>query len=91
MSLLKPFKGKPREGPIDEDPPEFDEQEEILQPEVILRHEDNVLRSGKVIRKYLIQFRNYPLEDAKWMQEPQLKDSLALVQDYKFLQGLEDT
>lgn len=77
--------------PIEEDPPEFDEQEEILQPEVILRHEDNVLRSGKVIRRYLIKFKNYPLEDAKWMQEPQLKDSLTLLQDYKFLQGLNES
>ena len=77
--------------PIEEDPPEFDEQEEILQPEVILRHEDNIMRSGKVIRRYLIKFKNYPLEDAKWKQEPQLKDSLALLQDYKFLQGLNES
>ena len=27
--------------PIEEDLLEFDEQEEILQPEIILRHEDN--------------------------------------------------
>ena len=91
VSLLKPFKGKPPKAPIEEDPPEFDEEEEILQPEEILKHEENVLRSGKIIRKYLIKFKNYPLVDAEWMQEPQLKDSLVMVQDYKFLQGLNDT
>ena len=55
--------------PVQEHPPEFDEQEEILQLELILKHEDNALRSGKVIRQYLIKFKNYPYEDAKWMQE----------------------
>ena len=89
VSLLKPYKGTPPLEPVEEDPPEFDEQEEILQPEVILRHEDNVLRSGKVIRRYLVKFKNYPNEDAKWMQEPQLKDSISLVDEYKFLHGLD--
>ena len=65
--------------PVQEDPPKFDEREEILQPELILKHEDNILRSGKVIRRFFIKFKNYPHEDAKWMQETQLKDSIALV------------
>ena len=69
--------------PVQEDPPDFDEGEEILQPETILRHEDKVLQNGKVLRKYLIKFRKYPFEDTRWMQETQLQDSLALVQDYK--------
>ena len=30
VSLLKPFKGTPPMEPIEEDPPEFEEQEEIL-------------------------------------------------------------
>ena len=51
--------------PIKEEPPEFEEQEEILQPEIILRHEDNLLRSGKTLRKYLVKFKNYPTEDAR--------------------------
>ena len=37
-----------------------------------------MLRSGKVIYMFLIRFKNYPLEDAQWMQETQLKDHLVL-------------
>ncbi len=82
VSLLKPYKGEPPKEPVIEDPPEFEGQEEILQPESIIRHEDKVLRNGKVIRKYLIKFRNYPFEDAKWMQGVQLKDNKNLVDEY---------
>ena len=82
VSLLKPCKGEPPKEPIIEDPPEFEGQEEILQPESILRHEDKVLRSGKTIRRYLIKFKNYPFEDARWMQGIQLKNNVNLVDDY---------
>ncbi|MCO5613490.1 hypothetical protein L7F22_067767 [Adiantum nelumboides] len=44
VSLLKPYKGEPPSKAIMEDPPEVEDQEEILQPESILRHEDKVLR-----------------------------------------------
>ena len=47
VSLLKPYKEEPPTGIIQEDSPDFDEEEEILQPEVILRHEGKVLRKGK--------------------------------------------
>ena len=43
MSLLRPFKGEPPNKPSEEDPPKFDEQEETLQPEAILKHEDILL------------------------------------------------
>ena len=46
ISLLKPFKGDPPTEPIHEEPPLFDELEEVLEPEEILRHEDNTLHSG---------------------------------------------
>ena len=49
VSLLKPYKGDPPTELVQEEPPDFDEQEEILWPEEILRHEDNKLRSGKII------------------------------------------
>ena len=75
-------------GLVQEDPPSFEEGEEILQPELILRHEDKVLRNGKILRKYLIKFKNYPYEDARWMQETQLQDSIDLVDAYKVSQGL---
>ncbi|MCO5610884.1 hypothetical protein L7F22_065126 [Adiantum nelumboides] len=90
-SLLKPYKGTPLAAPIEEDPPEFDEMEEILRPEKILKHEDKVLRTGKILRRYLVKFANYPDEDARWMQEPQLKESLALLQEYKAMYNLQDT
>ncbi|MCO5580537.1 hypothetical protein L7F22_034405 [Adiantum nelumboides] len=44
VSLLKPYKGEPPSEAIMEDPPEVEDQEEVLQPESILRHEDKVLR-----------------------------------------------
>ncbi|MCO5550562.1 hypothetical protein L7F22_004049 [Adiantum nelumboides] len=82
VSLLKPYKGEPPKEAIMEDPPEVEGQEEVLQPESVLRHEDKVLRNGKIIRRYLIKFKNYPFENAKWMQGTQLKDSLHLVNAY---------
>ncbi|MCO5609285.1 hypothetical protein L7F22_063511 [Adiantum nelumboides] len=82
VSLLKPYKGEPPKEAITEDPPEVEGQEEVLQTESVLRHEDKVLRHGKIIRRYLIKFKNYPFEDARWMQGTQLKDSLHLVNAY---------
>ena len=91
MSLLKPYRGDPPKEPIVEEPPEFEGQEEILQPESILRHEDKVLLNGKIIRRYLtvdISFilKNYPFEDARWMQGVhQLKDNFNLINAYNEL------
>ena len=82
VSLLKPYKGDPPTKSAQEEPPDFDEQEEILWPEEILRHEDNKLRSGKIIHRFLIRFRNYPPEDAQWMQETQLKDHSDMLQAF---------
>ncbi|MCO5557660.1 hypothetical protein L7F22_011228 [Adiantum nelumboides] len=82
VSLLKPYKGEPSSEAITEDPPKVEDQEEVLQPFSILRHEDKVLRHGKTIRRYLIKFKNYPFEDARWMQGIQLKDSMHLVNAY---------
>ena len=82
VSLLKQFKGKPPKEPITKDLPEIDGIKEVLQSESILRHEDKVLQNGKVICRYLIKFKNYPFEDARWMQGTQLKDNVNLVNDY---------
>ena len=60
----------------------FEGLEEILQPKSILRHEDKILRSGKVIRRSLFKFKNDPFADACWMQDIQLKDNMPLVNDY---------
>ena len=64
--------------------------EEILKPEYILKHEDKLLRSGKVLRRYLVKFLHYPEEDARWMQEPQLlESSLAFLKEYKAMYKLD--
>ncbi|MCO5591197.1 hypothetical protein L7F22_045178 [Adiantum nelumboides] len=44
VSILKSYKGEPPSEAIMEDPPEVEDQEEVLQLESILRHEDKVLR-----------------------------------------------
>ncbi|MCO5582384.1 hypothetical protein L7F22_036279 [Adiantum nelumboides] len=46
VSLLKPYKGEPPSEAITEDPPEVEDQEEVLQLESILKHEDKVLQHG---------------------------------------------
>ena len=74
--LLKVYKGTLPTEPLIEDPPKFDERDEILQPESILRHKDKLLRNGKILHKYLVKFKNHDFEDARWMVEPQLNDSM---------------
>ena len=76
------YKGDPPTEPIVEEPPAFEGQEEILQPKSILQHEDKLLCSGKVIWRYLVKFKNYPFEDARWMQDIKLKDNVPLVDNY---------
>ncbi|MCO5554041.1 hypothetical protein L7F22_007567 [Adiantum nelumboides] len=44
VSLLKPYKGEPPSEAITEDSPKVEDQEEVLQPESILRHEDKSLQ-----------------------------------------------
>ena len=87
LAFLSLSKGILLQNPYEE-PPLFDELEEVLEPEEIVRHEDNTLRSGKVIRRYLVKFKHYTNDDSKWMQEPHLKDVLPLLQDYKSLHKL---
>ncbi|MCO5558570.1 hypothetical protein L7F22_012155 [Adiantum nelumboides] len=50
VSLLKPYKGEPPKEDLTEDPSEVEDQEEILQSESILRHEDKVLRHVAMAR-----------------------------------------
>ena len=58
--------------PILEDPPKSNEANKILQPKLMLWHEDNLLQSGRVLNKYLVKFKNYAYDDAQWMMEDQL-------------------
>ena len=55
---------------------------------LVLHEQWEVLRNGKILCKFLVKYKNYPFEDARWMQETQLQDSIDLVQAYKVSQGL---
>ncbi|MCO5594486.1 hypothetical protein L7F22_048517 [Adiantum nelumboides] len=81
VSLLKPFRGDvPDDGEPDEQP-EVEENEEILVPEQILAHKDTKTK-GKVRRRFLVKFKNYPAFDAKWMEEEDLADTPQIVKLY---------
>ena len=73
-----PYKGNPPATTIEEEPTDFEAIEEILR----LKNEYKALRTRKILRQYFVNFANSLVEDARWMQDPQLKDSLAL-QEYK--------
>ena len=47
--LLKPYKNDPPPSLVEDDPQEFEKDEKILKPKRILRHEDKILRIGKVL------------------------------------------
>ena len=61
----------------------FEENEEMLVWDRILGHEHKIVRTGKVLQRYLVKFYNYLDKDARWMQEPQLKSWKTLLQEYK--------
>ncbi|MCO5577997.1 hypothetical protein L7F22_031835 [Adiantum nelumboides] len=64
VSLLKPYKGEPPKEAITEDPPEVEGQEEVLQPESVLRHEDKV---GVIVRQ--VKTQNYCGNTCSWAGE----------------------
>ena len=76
--------------PIHKDPLEFDEVEEIIQPKIIIQHEDNLLQICKVLHKYLVKFKNYSFDDAQWMIKSHLKDHGLLFENYKNTHGLDE-
>ncbi|MCO5574460.1 hypothetical protein L7F22_028245 [Adiantum nelumboides] len=87
VSLLKPFRGDvPDDGEPDAQP-EVGENEEILVPEQILAHKDTKTK-GKVRRRFLVKFKNYPALDAKWMEEEDLADTPQIVKLYLEAFGL---
>ncbi|MCO5558852.1 hypothetical protein L7F22_012441 [Adiantum nelumboides] len=87
VSLLKPFKGDvPDDGEPNEQP-EVEENKEILVPEQILAHKDTK-NKGKVRRRFLVKFKNYPALDAKWMEEEDLADTPQIVNLYLEAFGL---
>ncbi|KAH7445295.1 hypothetical protein KP509_01G001400 [Ceratopteris richardii] len=90
VSLLRPFVGNvPEDMPLD-DQPEVEELDEILIPEQIVVHKERKVK-GKVVRRYLVKFRNYSPMDAKWMEEEELADFPQILQLYKEVFLLEST
>ncbi|MCO5578808.1 hypothetical protein L7F22_032655 [Adiantum nelumboides] len=76
----------PDDGEPDEQP-EVEENEEILVPEQILAHKDTT-NKGKVRRRFLVKFKNYPALDAKWIEEEDLADTPQIVNLYLEAFGL---
>ncbi|MCO5606904.1 hypothetical protein L7F22_061095 [Adiantum nelumboides] len=73
VSLLRHYVGDVPEDMPAEDQPEVEELDEILVPEQILAPKERKVK-GKVARRYLVKFGNYPPMDAKWMEEGELAD-----------------
>ena len=90
VSLLRPFVGEVPTEMVDEPQPEVEELDKVLIPEQIVAHKERKVR-GKVMRRYLVKFQNYPAMDAKWMEEGDLADSPQLLQLYLEAFGLEPT
>ncbi|MCO5599345.1 hypothetical protein L7F22_053446 [Adiantum nelumboides] len=76
----------PDDGEPDEQP-EVEENKEILVPEHILAHKDTKTK-GKVRRRFLVKFKNYPALDAKWMEEEDLADTPQILKLYLEAFGL---
>ena len=46
---------------------------------------------GKVVRRYLVKFKNYPPMDAKWMEEGELAESPHVLKLYLEAFALQPT
>ena len=90
MSLLRPFVGDVPEDMPAEEQSEVEELDEILVPEQILAHKERKVR-GKVERRYLVKFKNYPPMDAKWMEKGELAESPHVLELYLEAFGLQPT
>ena len=90
VSLLRPFRGEVPTTQVQEDQPDVEELEEILVPEQIVAHKERKAK-GKVIRRYLVKFRNYSPMDAKWMEEGDLADNPQILDLYLAAFQLEPT
>ena len=69
IHLLKPYKGSLPPPPVYDDPPLLDKNEELLEPDSIIDHQHTNTRTGNIYVKYLVTFKNHPVQDAKWFPE----------------------
>ncbi|MCO5556472.1 hypothetical protein L7F22_010021 [Adiantum nelumboides] len=79
VNLWKTFGDVSDDGEPDEQP-EVEANEEILVPEQVLAHK--VTKKGKARRRFLIEFKNFPAFDAKWMEEEDLADTPQILKLY---------
>ncbi|MCO5552906.1 hypothetical protein L7F22_006425 [Adiantum nelumboides] len=79
VNLWKTFGDVPDDGEPDEQP-EVEANKEILVPEQVLAHK--VTKKGKARRRFLIEFKNFPAFDAKWMEEEDLADTPQILKLY---------
>ncbi|MCO5582065.1 hypothetical protein L7F22_035956 [Adiantum nelumboides] len=85
VNLWKTFGDVPDDREPDEQP-EVEVNEEILVPEQVLAHK--VTKKGKARRRFLIEFKNFPAFDAKWMEEEDLADTPQIMKLYLEAFGL---
>ncbi|MCO5593232.1 hypothetical protein L7F22_047239 [Adiantum nelumboides] len=85
VNLWKTFGDVPDDGEPDEQP-EVEVNEEILVPEQVLAHK--VTKKGRARRRFLIEFKNFPAFDAKWMEEEDLADTSQIMKLYLEAFGL---
>ncbi|MCO5609042.1 hypothetical protein L7F22_063263 [Adiantum nelumboides] len=90
VSLLRRYVGDVPEDMPAEDQLEVEELDKILVPEQILAHKERKVK-GKVARRYLVKFRNYPPMDAKWIEEGELVESPTVLSLYLEAFGLQPT
>ncbi|MCO5569043.1 hypothetical protein L7F22_022749 [Adiantum nelumboides] len=81
VSLLQQFVEELPDQPEDSPQPEVNELDEVLQPEQILAHKQKC-QGGRVVRKYLVKFKNYSAMDSKWMEEADLADTPQILELY---------
>ncbi|MCO5596960.1 hypothetical protein L7F22_051031 [Adiantum nelumboides] len=90
VSLLRQFVEEMPDQPKDSPQPEVDELDEVLQPEQILAHKER-RQGGRLVRKYLVKFKNYSAMDSKWMEEADLADTPQILELYLEAFSLQPT
>ncbi|MCO5568026.1 hypothetical protein L7F22_021722 [Adiantum nelumboides] len=90
VSLLRQFVGELPDQPEDSPQPEVDELDKVLQPEQILAHKER-RQGGRLVRRYLVKFKNYSAMDSKWMEEADLADTPQILELYLEAFSLQPT
>ncbi|MCO5586118.1 hypothetical protein L7F22_040058 [Adiantum nelumboides] len=90
VSLLQQSVGELPDQPEDSPQLEVDELDEVLQPEQILAHKERC-QGDRLVRRYLVKFKNYSALDSKWMEEADLADTPQILELYVEAFSLQPT